>query len=83
MVTHAERQQARLHLDKAERLHSHAWAALLVAVSLIVGGLFDLTIGIAGLCVLAGTVLTWWVGNGYVRAANRVLNAPYRRSPEP
>lgn len=79
MVTHAEREQARCYLDKAERLHDRAWSALLVSVSLIVGGLYDTTIGVAGLCVHAGSWVTWWAGNRYVRSANKILNAPYRQ----
>lgn len=79
MVSPAEREAVRRLLDKAEKLLERAWSGLLVAISLIVGGLYDTTIGLAGLCVLVGSVLTWAWGSRFIRAANRILNAPYQQ----
>lgn len=79
MVSDADRETVRRLLDKAEKLHDRSWSGLLVAVSLVAGGLYDTTIGLAGLCVLVGSGLTWAWGSRFIRAANRILNAPYQQ----
>lgn len=79
MATHEEQQQARRHLDRAADWHQCAFAGLAVATWLGIGAVFWGEIVWPAASVGAGSLLTWAVGELYIRAARRLLNAQYRR----